>query len=554
MVEFLRIMKNSKSVTTKKTHTIPKQTIIDQFTKYIFDSNSDTKPNGLFDHEKKLKVLHVAAEVQPFSSVGGLSSVISYLSKTLVKRGHDVRIFMPKFGFIDEKTYKMELVYKGLKVSTGYKKEDNKPQHVTCNVKRHIRDDGVTVYFLENMEYYEKRSNVYSYSDDHIRWALFSAGAIKYLCDVLDWNPDIIHAHDWHAALVPNILKVKYAKRTCFKDTATVFTIHNIYYQGQAVDPTSELNFDDGKSEIPPLFSERLRRLNFLRRGIMYSDLVSTVSEGYARQILTKEYGGGLDKLLLELRSKVTGVVNGVDYEKFNPATDPMLESNFDVDSIDKRADNKKKLQKEFGLNEDPDVPILSWVGRLDEHQKGAGLLMEALSKFLKDFDAQFVLVGSGDHGCEKTAHKLASMFKTRVGIHTFPNFTLPKLIFGGADIILIPSKYEPCGIVQMESMRYGTIPIVRATGGLDDTVEDFNPATLEGNGFKFKDFDGWSIYGQMVRAVETYRNKSVWRKIQENAMNTDFSWDNVAETYEELYRKAMHFKKEGFVHGDATK
>src|SRR3990167_2515919 len=492
------------------------------------------------------KILHIGAEVTPFSNVGGLSGVISYLSKTLVQRGHDVRIFMPKFGFIDEKKYKMDLVYKGLKISTGYESDDNKATFIVCNVKKHITEDGVVIYFLENTEYYEKRSNVYSYSDDHVRWALLSYGAIKYVCDKIDWTPDIIHVHDWHTALVPNILRVKYAKEPCFENTATVLTIHNIHFQGQAVDPTSELNFDDGKSEIPPLFSERLRRLNYLRRGIIYSDLVNTVSEGYARQILTEHYGGGLNNLLLELRSKLFGVLNGIDYDKLNPSTDPMLPANFDVNSVEKRLVNKRRLQKEFGLHQNDNVPVFGFVGRLDL-QKGVDLMLEVLGKFLKDFDSQFVLIGSGDHSLEKDAQKLAEKFPKKVGVHTYPNFSLPKIVFGGSDIMLMPSRFEPCGIVQMEAMRYGAIPVVRATGGLDDTVEDFNPATLDGNGFKFKEFDGWSLYCQMVRASETFRDKEVWKKIQKNAMNTNFSWREVACKYEELYRRALHFKTEGY-------
>ncbi len=494
----------------------------------------------------KLKILNIAAEAVPFSSVGGLASVITYLSKALANQGHDVRVFMPKFGSIDETKYPLEIIFKGLKVPTGYKKEDSQPANLICNVKKYTSPEGVIFYFLENMEYYEKRSNVYNYSDDHVRWALLSYGALKYVCNHLDWKPDVIHAHDWHTALVPNIVKTEYKDADCFKDAVCIQTIHNINYQGQQLDPGSDLNFDDGTSNIPPFFSERLKKLNFLKRGILYSDLVNTVSEGYARQILTPEYGVGLDKLLMELRSKLFGIINGIDTEKFNPKTDPILPFNYDIDNLENRKLNKQKLQKEFGLNEDPDTMIFGYVGRLD-HQKGIDLLLEVVEKFLRDFDAQFVLIGAGDSGYEKSAKNLAAKLKGKVGVHPYANFTLPKIVFGGADAILIPSRFEPCGIVQMESMRYGAIPIVRSTGGLDDTVQDFDPATLEGNGFKFKEFDGWSLYGQMVRAKETYRNQKFWKQIQQNAMKTDFSWDNVAGKYLELYEKALYFKKEKF-------
>ncbi len=523
--------------------------IIDQFSKIITDGGSG-KSQIKETVVEPLKILHIGTEVSPFSNVGGLSMVISYLSKAMVNRGHDVRVFMPKFGFIDESKYKLELVYKGLKIPTYYKKEDGQPQFIICNVKRYNREDGVVIYFLENMEYYEKRSNVYAYSDDHIRWALLSYGAIKYVRDHLDWKPDVIHSHDWHTSLVPDIIKTKYKDDPYFDGLATVLTIHNISFQGQEVDVTSELNFDDGKSDIPRLYSSRLSRLNYLRRGILYSDLVNTVSEGYSRQLLTPDYGGGLDKLLLELRSKLFGVTNGIDYEKMDPEKDPLLEKNFNSNTLERRDSNKLKLQKEFNLIQDKDKMLFGWVGRLDR-QKGIDLALEVLDKFLRDFDSQFVLIGSGDHNYEKIAQSLASKYPQKVGAHTYANFTLPKLVFGGADAILMPSRWEPCGIVQMEAMRYGNIPIVRATGGLDDTITDFNPSDLTGTGFKFKDFDGWSLYGQMVRAFETYRNKGAWRQIQKNAMNENFSWDNVADKYEDMYIRAIHFHKEGYVHGE---
>ena len=491
-----------------------------------------------------LKILHIAAEAVPFSSVGGLSSVITYLSKALHRQGHDVRVFIPKFGSIDEKKYHLEVIYKGLKVPTGYSKDDSHPTHLICNIKSFKSEDGITYYFLENMEYYEKRSNVYGYSDDHIRWSLLSYGAIQYISKHLDWKPDVVHTHDWHTGLVPNIIKSDYKKDPCFENTVCIHTIHNMNFQGQSIDPSSQLNFDDGKSSIPRFYSERLKTLNYLKRGILYADLVNTVSEGYARQILMPEYGYGLDKLLLELRSKLFGIVNGIDTDKFNPMVDPLLPFKYDINSISQRVLNKKRLQKEFSLDENPETMVFGFVGRL-EHMKGVDLMLEVVEKFLKDFDAQFVLIGSGNEGYERAAQSMQNKLKGIVGVHTYANFTLPKLVFGGADVVLMPSRFEPCGLVQMEAMRYGAVPIVRSTGGLDDTVIDFNPATLEGNGFKFRDFDGWSLYGQMVRALETHRNKDVWMKIVRNAMESDFSWDNVAGKYIDLYEKANYFKRE---------
>ena len=306
----------------------------------IDNTSLDRTPN-------KLKILHIGAEVAPFSTVGGLSRVVSYLSGALARKGHEVRVFMPKFSTIDETKYPLELVYKGLKVKTGVDDTDSKhKKYLTCNVKRLVTENNVHVYFLENMEYYEKRSNVYAYSDDCVRWNLLSQGALAYIQKQKDWCPDVIHVHDWHTALVPNIIKQDYSKNKYFDDVATVLSIHNINFQGQAVDSSSDLAFDDGKSKIPSFYSKRLRSLNFLKRGIIYADVVNTVSEGYAREILTKEYGAGLDNLLLEVRSKLFGVINGIETDKINPNTDEILKAQYGIDSLELRSENKLKLKR----------------------------------------------------------------------------------------------------------------------------------------------------------------------------------------------------------------
>ena len=411
----MAIVKNTIKHQNIATENISKLTKINsnKIAAKIIEASLEPKSN------KKFKILHVAAESAPFSTVGGMSSVIRYLSKTLVSQGHDVRIFMPKFGFTDEKKYKLDYIYKGLKVPTGHGKSSSKPTYISCNIKSYTSDEGVIFYFLENMEYYEKRSNVYNYSDDYLRWTLLSYGALKYIADICDWKPDIIHAHDWHTALVPNIFYKNYREKSSLENAITVLTIHNISFQGQSIDPTSDLHFDDGKSDIPPFYNDRLKTLNFLKRGILYSDIINTVSEGYSRQILSKEFGCGLDNLLLELRSKLFGIVNGIDYSKFNPDTDPLLEANFNINTVEKRAINKHRLQKEFGLTIDPNMPVIGSVGRLDG-QKGIDLLLEVIEKFLKDFNAQFVLIGGGDHELEKPHRGLLQNFQARLGyIHT---------------------------------------------------------------------------------------------------------------------------------------
>lgn len=497
-------------------------------------------------NDRKLKIFMVGAEVSPYSTVGGLSAVISYLSKALVNKGHNVKVFMPKYSTIDEQKYNIKILYKGLKVPTGYPKEERKhPLSLTCNIKYTEINDNLTVYFLENMEYYEKRSNVYAYSDDHVRWALLSYGALRFLTKCIpDWKPDVIHVNDWHTALIPNIINEKYSKTNEFEKTLTVLSIHSIAHQGLAVSNDSDLHYDDGRSRIPKFYDSRLRQLNYLKRGILYSDVVSTVSETYAKEILTEKYGAGLHKLLQELRYKLTGIVNGIDHEKMNPETDPLLEARYNVDSIENRIKNKAKLQSEMGLTVRDDVFLIGSVGRLD-YQKGIDLLIKTVDKFLRDFDAQFVLVGGGDLGYQNMAALLQEKYPKRVGVHLFPNFQLPKLVFSGADVMPLPSRFEPCGIVQLEALRYGAVPVVRSTGGLKDTVKDFDPNRLTGNGFKFKEFDGWSLYGQLVRAFETFRDKDVWKKIQQNAMNSNYSWENVSTEYINLYSKHLKLKLE---------
>lgn len=491
-------------------------------------------PSGVV--EKPLKILLVGAEVSPYSSVGGLSQVLGYLSRALRKRGYDTRVFIPKFGMIDEKKYKMEMVAEGLKVPTGNADQPN----LICNVKLYESRNYAPAYFLENKEYYELRANVYGYKDDHIRWALLSRGVLEFLSQSSDWIPDIIHANDWHTGHITNYLRTEFLQESHLAKMASVFTIHNPGFQGNFDHKNvSDLNFDDGKSQIAEFFSERLLWQNFLRRGIMYADVVSTVSEGYAKEILRPEFGEGLDKLLKEVRGKLFGILNGIGYEEMNSATDKLLPVNFDIRSLEKRTQNKLALQDEFDLPQDEKIPLLSYVGRMDE-QKGVDLIVEVLNHLLDDFDVQFVVVGGGDLRYVGPFRELQRRFPQKVGAHLMSDFSLPRMIFGGADLILLPSRFEPCGIVQMEAMRYGCIPIVRAVGGLADSVENFDPEKETGVGFVFKEFDQWAFFAQVVRALEIYRQKNIWRGLQKRAMSQDNSWEARASEYMNLYSKAL--------------
>ncbi len=484
------------------------------------------------------KVLIVAAEAAPYATVGGFSQVVAYLSKTMIPLGVDIRIFMPKFGSIDQEKYKMDMVYQGLKVPTG---DDHNP-HLICNVKKRVSEDNVTTYFLENQEYYEKRANVYNYSDDPTRWALLSRGVLEFV-RTEEFIPDIIHCNDWHTGLVSNYMKTDYKKDPILEKIATVFTIHNLAIQGYMLDhrnPT-ELESDDGKANVAAFFSPRINSQNFMKRGILYSDVVNTVSKTYAKEILTHDFGEGLDKLLLELRSKLFGIINGLDYAEFDPSTDQLIAKNFSINNIEDRAVNKKALQDAFDLTYDPDALLLGFVGRLD-YQKGVDLIVDTLPHALKDFNVQFVQVGGGDGGLTSRLYQIKEQYPKNIGIHPYPNFSLPRQVFAGSDCILYPSRFEPCGIVQIESLRYGAIPIVRKVGGLADTVENFNSIKKTGNGLVFNDFNVFSLFASIVRAVELKNNKKLWLKLQHNAMQSDYSWEFSAREYIKLYNTAVSF------------
>ena len=405
---------------------------------------------------------------------------------------------------------------------------------------------GVTVYFLENQEYYEKRANVYGYSDDATRWALLSRGVLEFL-KLKIFVPDIIHCNDWHTGAVVNYLKTVYRTDKDLQDIASVFTIHNLHFQGNFDHKyVSELDYDDGKSPIASMLMARITKLNFMRRGILYADVVNTVSKTYAREILTPEYGEGLDKLLLEVREKLFGIINGLDYSEFDPSKDTLIEHNFDSTSLSLRKYNKIALQKEFNLPVDPEILTLGFVGRLDM-MKGVDLMIKVMEHVLDNYPVQFVQVGGGDGQLIDAIKALKNKYPTKVAIHPYPNFTLPRLIFAGSDAIIYPSRFEPCGIVQIEAMRYGCIPIVRKVGGLADTVENFNSKAKTGNGFVFDTFDEFALYGEIVRAIELYTNKTLWKKLQINAMKSDYSWEFSAKEYEKLYSRALLFKNKRY-------
>jgi starch synthase len=351
------------------------------------------------------------------------------------------------------------------------------------------------------------------------------------------WKPDFIIANDWQTGFIPNLLKTEYAKDEALKDIGSIFCIHNLRYQG-TFDPSfiSEVDADSGQKPLPPFFAD-MRYLNGMRRGILYADEVVTVSPTYAREIVTPEYGEGLDGILLERRDNLVGIMNGIDAERFNPATDELITSRYSARHLGARLKNKAFLQRQFGLKEDENTMVISMNGRLSE-QKGISLLESTMRPLFDNLTFQFVVLGDGDSKYKNFFKQLAEDYPGRVGVRLEYDEKIPRMIYSGADAILIPSKFEPSGLVQLEAMRYGCIPIVRKTGGLADTVEDFDPHQGKGTGFVFEPFDPQALLITIVRAHESYRNKHEWERLVERAMAQDFSWKNSARKYIGLARK----------------
>ena len=502
-----------------------------------------------FGQKPARKILFVATEAAPFVKAGGLGSVMFALPRALGKMGYDARVMIPRYAGIDFEKFTLEMEEEGLRVPTGVSGgEENEPSHLICNVKKYSGQGNggrtpVTTYFLENQEYYEKRSNIYGYNDDAIRWALLSRGVLEFL-RLSDWMPDVIVASDWQTGLLCNYLRTNYKDDPKLSRIATIFVVHNLYYQGMFDHRfVSETDFDDGQSTLPPFFDPRLLKMNGMRRGILHADAITTVSKNYAKEIMTQEYGELLDGLLRERRSRVYGVLNGIDYEEFNPETDKYLAANYTHENLEGRLRNKTELQSRFGLEQEKNVFLVSIASRFSE-QKGLDLLFPISDILFKELNIQLAILGAGEGKYMGFFQELEKRYPGRVGTNLVFDPILAHVVHAGSDAVLIPSKFEPAGLLQLEAMRYGNIPIVRKTGGLADTVEDYNAFSSSGTGFVFKDFDPYAMMVAIVRAYETFHHRSLWRTIQKRAMTRDFSWDKSAEEYARLFNVAAGFRK----------
>lgn len=479
----------------------------------------------------ELKILFAASEVTPFAKTGGLADVAGSLPAALARLGHQVITVMPYYRSVGEASFNLKLYDKSLSAPfKGY--------HLDARIHTAGLGRNTQAYFIERDEFFD-RSGLYGtpsgdYFDNPERFIFFSRSAIE-LTKLIGFQPDIIHCHDWQTSLIPVYLKSLYADDPVFQSTKSVFTIHNLAYQG--IFPAEMMKV----SELPlELFAmkglEYYGKMNFMKGGIVFSDVITTVSEKYALEIQTPEYGYGLEGVLRERRAQVHGILNGVDYKAWDPKTDPHIAANFDSHNLSGKKACKQDLAKIYGLKETSGAPVIGIVSRL-AGQKGFDILEEAMDELLK-LDLHLVLLGTGDAKYEKQFDALGKKHAGRLGVKIAFDNVLAHKIEAGSDMFLMPSKYEPCGLNQMYSLKYGTIPIVRATGGLDDTIQKFDARTGEGNGFKFTDYSSSALLGEVKRARELYDDSANWLKLIKNAMQMDFSWKRSALKYDGIYRQ----------------
>ena len=481
-----------------------------------------------------LKVLFVATEVKPFSQSGGLGDVAGSLPQALKAHGVDIRVVFPKYkGISDEHLEGMQYV-DFLTVHLSWRQQE---ASIYTIAPKNPAD--VQVYMLENDYYFGRNSyGYYGYEDDYERFAFFSKASVEFLTKV-DFRPDIIHFNDWHTGLGCTYLRDIYRNFTFYENTKSLFSIHNLQYQGiYSRDILSAVGLDDGYFTHGDL--EFYGNVSLLKAGLVHSDAVSTVSKTYANEIQTSAYGYGMEGLLRmrgEDHGRLFGIVNGLDIEQNNPATDPYLYANYDVsNAIEMKRENKQRLQAQLGLPE-RDVPMIGIISRL-ANQKGFDVIALALEEIVSK-DLQLVVLGTGEGRYEEMFRHFARRYPDKVSAQITFNNELAQRIYASSDIFLMPSVYEPCGLGQLFALRHGTVPIVRKTGGLADTVQHYDRATGQGNGFVFEDYVASGLMWAVREALDVYGTPG-WELLVNTAMSGDYSWDFYAGEYAGLYEKIL--------------
>ncbi len=490
---------------------------------------------------KKYKILFVTSEVYPFMKTGGLADVSSALPQKLQELGHQVRIVVPKYGAIDERKFKIHEVVrlKDLPLQIG-DKETIFSLRSSFLIGQKTR---VQIYFLDNQDYFGGRHSLYAdpltgeeYKDNDERFILLARSVFE-LIQKLGWIPDIIHLNDWQCGLIPAYLRTMYAKDPLLSKIKTLFTIHNISFQGTFPKSTFE------KTGLPKeLNSEKGMLLkgevNYLKTGLVFSDAINTVSETYAKEICSnKEYGFGLEDILSKRKKDLYGIINGIDDTIWNPLTDTKIAQKYSMKTLENKIENKKALSENFNFEYNEDTPVIGMITRLFEN-KGMDILEKAFPELMK-LNLNFVLLGAGDKKYQKFFTSMASKYHEKFSCFIGFDDDLSHLIEAGSDMFLMPSKFEPCGLNQMYSLVYGTVPIVRQTGGLADTIQKYNPKTKTGNGFVFEKYSAKDLVTEVKNAHKIYTtDKATWQTIIKNGMKSDFSWINSTKKYIDLYKK----------------
>ena len=471
-----------------------------------------------------MKVLFVASEAHPFIKTGGLGDVMGALPKSLVKLGVDVRVVIPKYKNIkDELKQKFQFV-KWFTVSVGWRNQ-------YCGIFQY-QYKGVIYYFIDN-EYYFNRDGLYGYFDDGERFAFFNRAVLEFIKQI-DWQPDLINCNDWQTGMVPVLLNLEYKNNEFYSNMKTVFSIHNLLFKGSFVPNVLPELFGYDYMPLTNGSVELNGSVSFLKGGINYSDQITTVSNTYAEEIKTQQYGEGLDGLLRCKSDFLKGIVN----EEFDPEKDNLIFKNFTWDSISDKVENKLSLQKELGLPQRAETPMIGLISRLT-HQKGCDLIVSIIDRLLQK-DIQFVVLGTGDYWYEETFKNLQYRYPDKVSANIKFDNSLAHKIYAATDMFLMPSLFEPCGLGQLIALRYGSIPIVRETGGLKDTISPYNKYTGIGNGFGFKNFNSNELMQIIEYALTIYDDKDAWNNIIRQAMDSDNSWEKSAMQYKLLYEDVV--------------
>lgn len=477
-----------------------------------------------------MKILFSAAECVPFIKTGGLADVVGALSPVLAAKGHDVRVMLPLYGQIPD-SYREQLRHAcDFEIDLGWRKQ-------YCGIEE-LQYRGVTFYFVDN-KFYFNRNYIYGMGGDEFeRFGFFCRACLNAL-PLLGFQPDIIHCHDWQSGMVPALLKIQYAHLPFFAKMKTVYTIHNLQYQGifsirdvQDIMGLGDSLFTNDKLECYGC-------ANYMKAALVYSDEITTVSPSYAEEIQTAYYGERLDGLLRAKNNHLSGILNGIDTTEYDPATDKTIPANYTVEDMSGKKICKSELQKELGLTVDENIPLLAIISRLN-NQKGLDLIDYVISDIMNE-NVQFVVLGMGDSRYVNLFSWAEQQYPGRVAARFCMDAGLAHRLYAGADLFLMPSQFEPCGLSQMLAMRYGTIPLVRETGGLRDTVLSYNDYNDAGNGFSFFNYNAHDMLYTLRRALNYYRtDKAVWEKLQKRGMSGDYSWDHSADTYLKLYETLL--------------